>query len=155
MIIIIMNAFALSFVWVNIDQNLVNKVGVIQEVFTIVFIIECIMKLVAYYPTLYFSTAWNKFDFLIVVGGLLGTFFKAEMSNFISVIRILRVARVLRLLKKAKSLYQIFNSFLHTIPNFVNVGYLILVMLFIFSTLGSRLFASVKFNGEINSEVNF
>ena len=34
-------------------------------VFTLVFIIECILKLIAYGKT-YFQTGWNQFDFFVV-----------------------------------------------------------------------------------------
>ena len=70
--------------------------------------------------------------------------------------RILRVGRVLRLLKKAKRLYIIFNSFLHTIPAFINVGSLILVLIFIFSCLGNRMFSKVMISGSMDDElINF
>lgn len=69
--------------------------------------------------------------------------------------RILRVARVLRLLKKAKRLYIIFNSFIHTIPAFVNVGSLIMVLIYIFSVLGVRIFSKIKITGALNQHKNF
>ena len=65
------------------------------------------------------------------------------------------MCRVLRLLKKAKRLYIIFNSFIHTIPAFINVGSLILVMIYIFSIMGNRLFAHVKLNGVLDHDRNF
>ena len=113
---------------------------------------ECCIKLIAYKMS-YFKKPWNIFDFVIVLGGL-WDFFKSQ-TKFISVIRILRVGRVLRLLKKAKSLYQIFYSFLHTIPTFSNVGTLIIVIIFIFSTVGMSIFAKVKNNRVMNEFINF
>lgn len=63
---------------------------------------------------------------------------------------------MLRLLKKAKRLYIIFNSFLHTIPAFINVGSLILVLIFIFSCLGNRLFAKIMITGSLDHDfINF
>ena len=74
----------------------------------------------------------------------------------LTIFRILRVCRVLRLLKKAKRLYVIFNSFLHTIPAFINVGSLIIVLIFIFSCLGNRLFAKVMITGSLDENfINF
>lgn len=81
--------------------------------------------------------------------------FTDSVTQNLSIGRILRVCRVLRLLKKAKRLYIIFNSFIHTIPAFVNVGSLIVVIIFIFSTVGNRLFAPVKFNGFLDDNRNF
>ena len=79
----------------------------------------------------------------------------SNITSKLSVFRILRVCRVLRLLKKAKRLYIIFNSFLHTIPAFVNVGSLIMVLIYIFSVVGNRVFATIKISGSMNQHKNF
>ena len=52
-------------------------------------------------------------------------------------------------------MYVIFTSFIHTIPLFINVGSLIIVMIFIFSAVGNRLFAKVKLNPPLNENKNF
>jgi len=91
----------------------------------------------------------------VVVGGSIGAVQEDSPAAALSVFRILRVCRVLRLLKKAKRLYIIFNSFIHTIPAFVNVGSLILVMIYIFSTLGNRMFAKVMLHGALTRHVHF
>ena len=39
--------------------------------FTVVFLCECILKLLAFQPRHYFVDAWNVFDFLVVVGSIL------------------------------------------------------------------------------------
>ena len=74
---------------------------------------------------------------------------QSEIVGHLSVIRIIRVARVLRLLKKAKRLYIIFNAFLRTIPAFINVGGLIIVLIYIFTVIGGRLFAKVKIENSV------
>lgn len=154
MIIIIFNAAALTFVWVDIDPQIFHMVEEIQEIFNYIFIVECLLKLIAY-QKFYFYSGWNVFDFVVVGGGILGTVFKESVATQLSVIRILRVCRVLRLLKKAKRLYIIFSSFLHTIPLFINVGSLIIVMIFIFSAIGNRIFAKVMLSEPLNETKNF
>lgn len=44
-------------------------VNFVQDIFTLLFMAECGLKLVAYKKT-YFKNPWNIFDFIIVVGGL-------------------------------------------------------------------------------------
>ena len=107
------------------------------------------------YRKSYFLNGWNNFDFFVVLGGIVGLVFKSEITQQLSVFRILRVGRVLRLLKKAKRLYIIFNSFIHTIPAFVNVGSLIMVLIYIFAVLGNRIFADVKHSGSLTQHKNF
>jgi len=82
-------------------------------------------------------------------------FFSSSLASQLTVIRILRVGRLFRLLRKSKSLYIIFNAFLRTIPAFGNVGSLILVMIFIFSTIGNKIFANVQLNGALTNHNNF
>ena len=42
----------------------------INYFFTVIFIVEAVLKLIAYGRS-YFNTAWNKFDFIIVVSSIL------------------------------------------------------------------------------------
>lgn len=153
-LMILLNAFVLTFVWTNIDPDIVYYTEILQDIFSYIFMLECLIKVIAY-EKYYFNNGWNIFDFIIVTAGLMRYLFTDSITGNLSIIRILRVCRVLRLLKKAKRLYIIFNSFIHTIPAFVNVGSLIVVMIFIFSTVGYRLFAPVKFNGILDNDRNF
>lgn len=158
MMVITFNALALVCVWPGIDPQIVSVSETMQNVFTWIFLIEFVLKIVAY-QRIYFHSGWNVFDFVVAVAGAVGVIFGSEVTQNLSVFRILRVGRVLRLLKKAKRLYTIFNSFLRTIPAFANVGTLILVMIFIFSSLGMRLFAAVKLHETadtyMNNQINF
>ena len=97
-------------------------------------------------------SGWNLFDFLVVILGIIGMFI-SDVSTTFSVFRILRVARVLRMLKKLKSLNIIFNSFLHTIPAFTNIGCLIVILIYIFSIMFNRLFAMVLINGTVMNDL--
>ena len=123
-------------------------------VFTYIFFFECLLKLIAY-RKVYFSTNWNIFDFTIVLTSLVGTLFDFEIRSQVSVIRIFRVGRIFRLVQKAKRLNTMFNSFVHTIPTFVNVFSLIMIMIFIFAIIGNRIFSGVKLSGVLNRHNNF
>lgn len=116
------------------------------------------VKLTAY-QLIYFYDNWNIFDFVVVVGGVFGMIFKSSVTKVLTVFRILRVCRVLRLLRKLKGLYHMFVSFINTIPALANVGLLVLVMIFIFASLGSRLFAHVMlpevYGAALNKNSNF
>lgn len=81
-------------------------------IFTTVFLIECILKLLVY-GTSYFQTTWNKFDFFVVAASLFDValeFVDADdlkgipIGNVAKVLRVLRVSRVLRLASKNKGL---------------------------------------------------
>ena len=62
----------------------------------------------------------------------------------------------MRLLKKAKRLNNMFNTFIHTIPTFISVFLLIIILIYIFAIMGNRIFPLVKLSGDLNeSHRNF
>jgi hypothetical protein len=83
-----------------------------MHIFTVIFLVEAILKIIAYGWS-YFGTAWNKFDFFVVVASMLdfalefidGDILKdLPIGNIAKVLRVLRVSRVLRLASKSKGL---------------------------------------------------
>ena len=62
---------------------------------------------------------------------------------------------MLLLFKGNKALKGTIMTFLVTIPSLVNIGSLLLLVIFIYSVLGVYLFAEVKHNGELNYHANF
>ena len=70
--------------------------------FTVVFLCECVLKLIAFRPRHYFVDAWNVFDFLIVVGSILDIVVSevpalgeaAFKMNFFRLFRALRLLKV-------------------------------------------------------------
>ena len=153
MFAIIANAMALCTVWPNISDSTVYYSEMVQGVCTWIFIFECGAKLIAY-KGIYFYDGWNIFDFVVVCGGVFGMVFETNVTKFLTVFRILRVCRVLRLLRKLKGLYHMFTSFINTIPAFANVGLLVLVMIFIFAAIGTRLFSHIMLPGHFGASLN-
>jgi len=62
---------------------------------------------------------------------------------------------VFYLFKRNKALKGTFITFLLSLPALVNIGSLILLIIFIYSVLGMYLFADIKLNGELNYHANF
>ena len=59
------------------------------------------------------------------------------------------------MIKKAKVLRMIIDTFIITIPSFINMGGLLFLILFIYAVLGVQLFAPIKLNGLIDRRANF
>lgn len=76
MSVILLNALALTLIWVGISFELIDLLETIQEVFNFIFMIECLLKLIAYQKN-YFNNGWNNFDFMVVVGGIYGLVMKS------------------------------------------------------------------------------
>ena len=155
---IILNSICLSISWYGEPEKLTKGMEIINLIFTGVYTIELIIKLIAYKKG-YFSDGWNNFDFLIVVFALVGIVsdyaFNLDVGALSTVVRAFRILRVLKLIRKAKSLQKILNTFLLAIPELANVGALLFLFLFMFSVLGVFLFSEVRLQENLNEHANF
>ena len=73
-------------------------------IFTGIFILEALIKIIALGPRLYFNDNWNTFDFIIVLGSFCGIFIAfattLQIRGATSVFRAFRIMRILRLIKR-------------------------------------------------------
>ena len=135
--------------------------------FTIVFGIEAILKLIAYGKT-YFKNSWNQFDFFVVIASVFDlVLINIDMQNFgnkaliekgpklVKLARILRVTRIIKLASKAKNLQAIIQTISFSIPALVNVLFLLLLFFFMFSILGNFFFSIVIKSEVIDENKNF
>lgn len=144
-----MNALLMCINHVGIDQSLVDLIAMINRGFTLIFFIEMVIRLFAYGLN-YFKDGWFVFDFVIVVGSSIlflasigGDGDDLKVTEAVTAARLLRIFRLLRLFRKLKSLQGIFSTFLSTLPHMLNVGGIMLLIVYIYAVLGINLFADV------------
>ena len=127
----------------------------INYICTGIFVVEAIIKLIAF-DKKYFREGWNVFDFVVVIGSLiflLPTFKKKK--GIVTIIRAFRITRVVKLFKRLKNLQLIIKTVKYTLPSFLNIGILMLLLIYIFSIIGVELFADVKVNPPMTRLYNF
>lgn len=97
----------------GMNESIIWLMDFTNIIFTIVFILEAILKLIAYGKS-YFENSWNKFDFFVVVSSIMDFVLSAMNSQALDSIktlpqiaRVMRVLRVTRLLKFAEGLQSI------------------------------------------------
>ncbi len=126
--------------------------------FTLVFLLEAISKLLAL-GRAYFQDPWNTFGLgilVISITTMIISFFSAiKLGGATTIIRAIRTMRVTRLIRKAKTLRVVFNSFIYTLPSLMNVGGLLLLLIYLYSILGVILFGDIKRNGILSDNLNF
>ena len=128
--------------------------------FTAIFFIEMIIRLLAYGKN-YFKDYWYIFDFSIVVGSSILIIVSLTSSSgdnlttFVTAARLLRIGRLLRLFRQMKSLQVIFSTFLTTLPHMLNVGGIMILIIFVYSVIGISLFAEIKHNGPMGKFLGF
>ncbi|XP_024149996.1 sodium channel, voltage-gated, type I like, alpha b isoform X1 [Oryzias melastigma] len=143
---ILLSSGALAFEDVYIEQRRTIKTVLeyADKVFTYVFILEMLLKWVAYGFVKYFTNAWCWLDFLIVDVSLVSLVANALGYSELSAIkslRTLRALRPLRALSRFEGMRVVVNALLGAIPSIMNVLLVCLIFWLIFSIMGVNLFA--------------
>ena len=132
--------------------------------FTAVFIVECLLKLLAYGGS-YFHNHWNRFDFAVVCSSLVDMAMSSMDANSLHflrvgpqlarVLRVFRVSRVLRLIGKYEGLQALIHTITFSLPPLLTVLGLLLVIFFMFAILGVFFFRDITQGMIINTYMNF
>ncbi|XP_036400939.1 sodium channel, voltage-gated, type I-like, alpha isoform X2 [Megalops cyprinoides] len=143
---ILLSSGALAFEDIYIEQRKTVKTVLeyADKVFTYVFILEMLLKWVAYGFVKYFTNAWCWLDFLIVDVSLVSLVANALGYSELSAIkslRTLRALRPLRALSRFEGMRVVVNALLGAIPSIMNVLLVCLIFWLIFSIMGVNLFA--------------
>ncbi|NXP82033.1 SCN2A protein, partial [Ramphastos sulfuratus] len=152
---ILLSSGALAFEDIYIEQRKTVKVVLeyADKIFTYIFILEMVLKWVAYGFQTYFTNAWCWLDFLIVDVSLVSLVAHALGFSELSAIkslRTLRALRPLRALSRFEGMRVVVNALTGAIPSIMNVLLVCLTFWLIFSIMGVNLFAG-KFYHCVNT----
>ncbi|XP_068804849.1 sodium channel protein type 2 subunit alpha isoform X3 [Struthio camelus] len=152
---ILLSSGTLAFEDIYIEQRKTIKVILeyADKVFTYIFILEMVLKWVAYGFQTYFTNAWCWLDFLIVDVSLVSLIANALGFSELSAIkslRTLRALRPLRALSRFEGMRVVVNALTGAIPSIMNVLLVCLTFWLIFSIMGVNLFAG-KFYHCVNT----
>ncbi|KAG8432388.1 hypothetical protein GDO86_016868 [Hymenochirus boettgeri] len=158
---ILLSSGALAFEDIYIEQRKTIKIMLeyADKVFTYIFILEMLLKWVAYGFAKYFTNAWCWLDFLIVdvsIVSLIANALGFSELGAIKSLRTLRALRPLRALSRFEGMRVVVNALIGAIPSIMNVLLVCLIFWLIFSIMGVNMFAG-KYGYCINttSEINF
>uniref|UniRef100_H0VCL0 Sodium channel protein n=1 Tax=Cavia porcellus TaxID=10141 RepID=H0VCL0_CAVPO len=143
---ILLSSGALAFEDIYIEQRRVIRtiLEYADKVFTYIFIMEMLLKWVAYGFKVYFTNAWCWLDFLIVdvsIISLVANWLGYSELGPIKSLRTLRALRPLRALSRFEGMRVVVNALLGAIPSIMNVLLVCLIFWLIFSIMGVNLFA--------------
>ncbi|XP_043089773.1 voltage-dependent T-type calcium channel subunit alpha-1H isoform X4 [Puntigrus tetrazona] len=149
--IIGINVVTMSIEHFNQPRYLEDALKYCNYVFTVVFIIEALLKLVAFGFRRFFKDRWNQLDLAIVLLSIMGiTLEEIEMNaalpinpTIIRIMRVLRIARVLKLLKMATGMRALLDTVMQALPQVGNLGLLFMLLFFIYAALGVELFGKL------------
>ncbi|XP_033371983.1 sodium channel protein type 2 subunit alpha-like [Parus major] len=155
---ILLSSGALAFEDIYIEKHKTAKIllDYADKIFTYVFILEMLLKWVAYGFQTYFTNAWCWLDFLIVdvsLVSLVATALGFSEFGAIKSLRTLRALRPLRALSRFEGMRVVVNALTGAIPSIMNVLLVCLTFWLIFSIMGVNLFAG-KFYHCVNTTNN-
>ncbi|XP_073801635.1 voltage-dependent L-type calcium channel subunit alpha-1C isoform X33 [Danio rerio] len=180
--LILLNTICLAMQHHGQSQSFNKAMNILNMLFTGLFTVEMILKLIAFKPRGYFSDPWNVFDFLIVIGsiidvilseinpadpsssppssvvrpmGLQNTEDNARIS--ITFFRLFRVMRLVKLLSRGEGIRTLLWTFIKSFQALPYVALLIVMLFFIYAVIGMQMFGKIALrdNSQINRNNNF
>uniref|UniRef100_A0A8C0HBS1 Voltage-dependent L-type calcium channel subunit alpha n=1 Tax=Chelonoidis abingdonii TaxID=106734 RepID=A0A8C0HBS1_CHEAB len=156
-LLILLNTIALAVQHYEQSQPFNYVMDLLNMVFTGLFTVEMVLKIIAFKPRHYFCDAWNTFDALIVVGSVVDI--SSEDSSRISItfFRLFRVLRLVKLLSKGEGIRTLLWTFIKSFQALPYVALLIAMIFFIYAVIGMQIFGKVALQDgtQINRNNNF
>ncbi|XP_076022201.1 voltage-dependent L-type calcium channel subunit alpha-1D isoform X2 [Genypterus blacodes] len=169
-VLILGNTLTLAIQHYEQSKLFTSVMDILNMIFTVVFTIEMVIKLLGLRAHHYFIDPWNSFDALIVVGSVLDIAVsefsgggghgegKGESGKVsITFFRLFRVLRLVKLLSKGEGIRTLLWTFVKSLQALPYVGLLIAMIFFIYAVIGMQTFGKVAVddNTDINRNCNF
>ena len=162
-VLIVLNTVTMALFFKGMDKAVEAELDWWNSAFTVMFLLEALLKLLALSPTRYFhgpNSGWNCFDFFIVAVTTTELIFtvvadRADTIPGATVLRVFRIARIFRLLAKFKGLTNLFLAIVQALPTILNVGTVLFLVYFIYAILAMNLFGKVKRGEFLSERANF
>ncbi|XP_077437766.1 calcium channel, voltage-dependent, L type, alpha 1F subunit isoform X2 [Vanacampus margaritifer] len=162
-VLILLNTVTLAVQHYEQSKNFSHIMDILNMVFTGLFTVEMLLKLLALRLRHYFVDAWNSFDALIVVGSVVDIvvteFSSGEDSSRVSItfFRLFRVMRLVKLLSKGEGIRTLLWTFIKSLQALPYVALLIAMIFFIYAVIGMQTFGKIAMQDytQINRNNNF
>ncbi|XP_026998194.2 voltage-dependent N-type calcium channel subunit alpha-1B isoform X10 [Tachysurus fulvidraco] len=130
-------------------------------IFTALFTLECILKIIAFGLLNYLKEAWNIFDFVTVLGSITDILVTEIMTQNklinLSFLRLFRAARLIKLLRQGYTIRILLWTFVQSFKALPYVCLLIAMLFFIYAIIGMQVFGNIElsYDSAINHHNNF
>ncbi|KPP75756.1 voltage-dependent L-type calcium channel subunit alpha-1C-like, partial [Scleropages formosus] len=159
-ILILLNTICLAMQHHGQSGSFNKAMNVLNMLFTGLFTVEMILKLIAFKPRGYFSDPWNVFDFLIVIGSIIDVilseinhYFVDAWNTFDALIVVGSIVDIaITEVNPADS-----TSSSQSTMALPYVALLIVMLFFIYAVIGMQMFGKIALrdNSQINRNNNF
>ncbi|XP_060927000.1 calcium channel, voltage-dependent, N type, alpha 1B subunit, a [Limanda limanda] len=161
MIMIALNTVVLMMKFHGAPDSYEAMLKNLNIVFTTLFSLECILKIIAFGPLNYLKDAWNVFDFVTVLGSitdiLVTEINTTDRLLNLSFLRLFRAARLIKLLRQGYTIRILLWTFVQSFKALPYVCLLIAMLFFIYAIIGMQVFGNIDMNEDtaINHHNNF
>uniref|UniRef100_A0A8C4HFH5 Voltage-dependent L-type calcium channel subunit alpha n=1 Tax=Dicentrarchus labrax TaxID=13489 RepID=A0A8C4HFH5_DICLA len=176
--LIMLNTLCLGMQHCNQSDHVTKLSDTLNLIFTVLFTVEMILKLMAFKARGYFGDPWNVFDFIIVIGSVVDVILSevdtalassgglyclhgcADSENAsvsITFFRLFRVMRLVKLLNRSEGIRNLLWTFIKSFQALPHVALLIVMLFFIYAVIGMQIFGKVSLvdGTQINRNNNF
>uniref|UniRef100_A0A3Q2WCL3 Voltage-dependent L-type calcium channel subunit alpha n=1 Tax=Haplochromis burtoni TaxID=8153 RepID=A0A3Q2WCL3_HAPBU len=183
--LIMLNTLCLGMQHCNQSDHVTKLSDILNLIFTVLFTVEMILKLMAFKARGYFGDPWNVFDFIIVIGSVVdvilsevdsaladsgGLYCLHGCTNPMQVIaasenasvsitffRLFRVMRLVKLLNRSEGIRNLLWTFIKSFQALPHVALLIVMLFFIYSVVGMQIFGKIALvdGTQVNRNNNF
>ncbi|XP_041712695.1 dihydropyridine-sensitive L-type skeletal muscle calcium channel subunit alpha-1 isoform X2 [Coregonus clupeaformis] len=171
--LIMLNTLCLGMQHCNQSDHVTKLSDTLNMIFTVLFTVEMILKLMAFKAKGYFGDPWNVFDFLIVIGSVVDVILSevdtalassgglyclhgcaetnpmqaiAHSENArvsITFFRLFRVMRLVKLLNRSEGIRNLLWTFIKSFQALPYVALLIIMLFFIYAVIGMQVFGKI------------
>lgn len=141
LVVIVINSIVLGLQTYPMIANSTfgDVLNIIDMVCLGIFIVEMLLKMVAYKFLGYFRSAWNWFDFIIIITSVLSGLAVLSAARILRVFRVFRSLKSLRgfkMISSLKPLRIIIGAIGRSLPGISWTALLLLIIYYIFSIIG-------------------
>ncbi|XP_068599075.1 dihydropyridine-sensitive L-type skeletal muscle calcium channel subunit alpha-1-like [Brachionichthys hirsutus] len=172
-LLIMLNTMCLGIQHCNQSDHVTHLSDMLNVIFTVLFTVEMIFKLMAFKAKGYFGDPWNVFDFVIVIGSVVDVMLSEidaalassgglyclhgcaavdpmqaiasseNMSVSVTFFRLFRVMRLVKLLNRSEGIRNLLWTFIKSLQALPYVALLILMLFFIYAVVGMQIFGKI------------
>lgn len=156
---IVINSAVMAMRHHDMRQELTEFTRISNYIFSFIFNMEMILKLIGLGQT-YFKSNWNCFDMFIVLASDLGMLLSlfdvgGGFTTAATVIRSVRIMRMARLIRTSQNIRLILDTILNILPQIGNVMSLVFLLFFIYAALAVNFFSDVMLQEYLDEKNNF
>nr|XP_057939489.1 dihydropyridine-sensitive L-type skeletal muscle calcium channel subunit alpha-1-like isoform X2 [Doryrhamphus excisus] len=171
--LIMLNTLCLGVQHCNQSDHVTKLSDILNLIFTVLFTVEMILKLMAFKAKGYFGDPWNVFDFIIVIGSVVDVILSEvdtalaasgglyclqgcedtnpmqaiaaseNASVSITFFRLFRVMRLVKLLNRSEGIRNLLWTFIKSFQALPHVALLIVMLFFIYAVIGMQIFGKI------------